>query len=183
MLAPILVLTFFASYGKLIVITTIGDNMNDITVDYLKEILNYNPDTGVFTWVKRTTRSDLLDKKAGSPHSSGYISISIHNQKKLAHRLAWLYMTGIWPINHIDHIDGNRVNNAFNNLRDVTRSENLHNVHKAKKNSKTKILGVSAHQGKWRMQIMINGVKVRISGFDTPEKAAEAYQKTKLAQS
>ena len=152
-----------------------GDNMKDITVDYLKQILNYNPDTGIFTWVKRTTRSDLLGKTAGSPHSSGYISISIHNQKRLAHRLAWLYMTGGWPINHIDHIDGDKTNNAFNNLRDITRSENLHNVHKAKKNNKVNLLGVSAHQGKWRMQIMRNGVMTRISGFDTPEQAHKAY--------
>ena len=84
-------------------------------------------------------------------------------------------MTGFWPVNHIDHIDGNRLNNKFTNLRDVTRSENLHNVHVAKKNNKINFLGVSAHQGKWRMQIMINGVCTRISGFDTPDQAHKAY--------
>lgn len=149
--------------------------MTDITVDYLKQILNYNPDTGVFTWIKRTTRADLLGKKAGSPHSSGYISITIHNKKRLAHRLAWLYMTGTWPTNHIDHIDGDKTNNAFKNLRDVTRSENLHNVYKPKKNNKINLLGVSAHQGKWRMQIMIESNINRISGFKTPEEAHQAY--------
>ena len=156
--------------------------MKDITVDYLREILNYNPDTGIFTWKKRTTRSDLLGKTAGSPHSSGYISIAILNQKRLAHRLAWLYMTGKWPVNHIDHIDGDKTNNAFSNLRDVTRSENLHNVIKPKKNNKINLLGVSAHQGKWRMQIMINGARIRASGFDTPEQAHKAYLDAKHNQ-
>lgn len=151
--------------------------MADITIDYLKKVLHYAPDTGVFTWIARATRADLIGKEAGSRHSSGYISISIHNKKRLAHRLAWLYMTGFWPVNHIDHIDGNRTNNCFNNLRDVTRSENLHNVHTAKKNNKVNLLGVSAHQGKWRMQIMINGVRTRVSGFDTPEQAHKAFMR------
>lgn len=153
--------------------------MDNITVDYLKKILSYNPDTGVFTWIKRTTRADLLGKQAGNVHSSGYVRIAIHNKKIFAHRLAWLYMMGVWPTNHIDHIDGNRTNNIFKNLRDVTRSENLHNVYKAKKNNKTNLLGVSAHQGKWRMQIMFNGVKTRVSGFDTPEQAHKAYMDIK----
>lgn len=149
--------------------------MNDITVDYLKKVLSYNPETGIFTWISRTTRADLLGKPAGSHHSSGYILIAIHNKKRLAHRLAWFYMTGVLPTNHIDHIDGNRANNSFKNLRDVSRSKNLHNVAKAKKNSKSKLLGVSAHQGKWRMQIMINRKIIRISGFATPEQAHKAY--------
>jgi hypothetical protein len=155
--------------------------MTDITIDYLKKVLHYAPDTGVFTWVARSTRTDLIGKEAGSQHSSGYLSISIHNKKRLAHRLAWLYMTGFWPVNHIDHIDGNKTNNSFNNLRDVTRSENLHNVHTAKKNNKVNLLGVSAHQGKWRMQIMINGVRTRVSGFDTPEQAHKAFMQYKDA--
>jgi hypothetical protein len=153
--------------------------MTEITIDYLKEVLIYDADTGLFTWIKRSSRADLIGKVAGSRHSSGYISISIYNKKRLAHRLAWLYMTGKWPINHIDHIDGNRFNNTFANLRDVTRSENLHNVFKAKKNNKTKLLGVSAHQGKWRMQIRVNGSNMRISGFNTPEEAHQAYLEAK----
>ena len=153
--------------------------MDDINVDYLKQILNYDANTGIFTWIKRTTRFDLIGKQAGSPHSSGYISIAIHNKKRLAHRLAWLYMKGVWPANHIDHIDGNKTNNAFNNLRDVTRSENLHNVHKAKKNNKINLLGVCAYQGKWCMQIMINRVRTRVTGFDTPEEAHKEYLKIK----
>ena len=154
--------------------------MDDIDIDYLKKILSYNANTGIFTWVKRTNRSDLIGKQAGSPHSSGYISITIHNKKRLAHRLAWFYMKGVWPVNHIDHIDGNKINNAFSNLRDVTRSENLHNVYKAKKNNKINLLGVCAYQGKWCMQITINRVRTRVTGFNTPEKAHEAYLKAKL---
>jgi hypothetical protein len=175
MLAPIFQFSFYPQYGKLIVIIKRSNIMTEITIDYLKEVLSYDANTGLFTWIKRSSRPDLIGKIAGSRHSSGYSSIAIYNKKRLAHRLAWFYMTNEWPINHIDHIDGNRLNNAFTNLRDVTRSENLHNVFKAKKNNKAAILGVSAHQGKWRMQIMVNGVTTRISGFDTPEEAHQAY--------
>lgn len=150
-----------------------------ITADHIRSVLSYDPDTGVFVWVKHTKRPDLVGKIAGGFANTGYRVIAIRNKKMLAHRLAWLYMTGYWPKEHIDHIDGNRQNNVFANLREVTRSENLQNMRHPTKANKSGFLGVSAHQGKWRVQLMTNGQRIRESGFDTPEKAYERYLELK----
>jgi hypothetical protein len=151
----------------------------DITIEYLRKSLDYDPQTGVFTWRKNNFRPDLVGKIAGSAHSAGYISIAIHNTKRLAHRLAWFYMTGFMPEHHIDHINGNKKDNSFANLRQVTRFGNLQNMRKATKANKIGFLGVSAHQGKWRAQIMVNGKMIRVSGFNTPEEAHQKYLELK----
>lgn len=151
----------------------------DITIEHLRESLDYDMQTGVFTWRKNHRRPDLIGTTAGSLHSAGYISITIHNAKRLAHRLAWFYVTGAMPEGHIDHINGNKLDNSFANLRQVTRFGNLQNMRKATKANKVGLLGVSAHQGKWRAQIMVNGKCIRESGFDTPEQAHQRYLELK----
>jgi hypothetical protein len=151
----------------------------DITIEHLRESLDYNAQTGIFTWRKNHRRPDLIGKTAGSIHSAGYISIAIHNVKRLAHRLAWFHITGAMPEGHIDHINGNKLDNSFANLRQVTRFGNLQNMRQATKANKVGLLGVSAHQGKWRAQIMVNGKRIRASGFDTPELAHQKYLELK----
>ena len=162
-------------YGKLNVMTS----KLDITIEHLRESLDYNAQTGIFTWRKNHRRPDLIGKTAGSIHSAGYISIAIHNVKRLAHRLAWFHITGAMPEGHIDHINGNKLDNSFANLRQVTRFGNLQNMRQATKANKVGLLGVSAHQGKWRAQIMVNGKRIRASGFDTPELAHQKYLELK----
>jgi hypothetical protein len=152
---------------------------SNITIEHLRESLSYDPQTGVFIWRKHNWRPDLVGKVAGSVHSAGYISIAIHNIKRLAHRLAWFYVTGEMPINHIDHINGDKTDNRFSNLRQVTRFGNLQNIRTATKANKIGLLGVSAHQGKWRTQIMANGQRIRVSGFNTPEEAHQKYLELK----
>jgi hypothetical protein len=146
-----------------------------ITADHLRAILQYDPDTGLFVWKTHYRRPDLIGKLAGSPTNTGYWAIAINNRKMLAHRLAWLYETGAFPAGHIDHKDGNKQNNRFNNLREVSRCGNLQNMRVATKASKSGFLGVSAHQGKWRVQIMVDGKRIRESGFNTPEEAHQRY--------
>ena len=162
-------------YGKLNVMTI----TSDITIEHLRESFDYNAQTGVFTWRKNHWRPDLIGKIAGSVHSAGYISIAVHNTKRLAHRLAWFYVTGKMPDGHIDHINGNKLDNSFANLRQVSRFGNLQNMRKATKANAVGLLGVSAHQGKWRAQIMVNGKRIRASGFDTPEAAHQKYLELK----
>ncbi len=145
------------------------------TIEHLKASLAYDATTGVFTWLRNDRRPDLIGKIAGSKQSMGYWAIAVHNRKVLAHRLAWLYETGVWPINHIDHINGDKLDNSFSNLREVTRYENLQNMRQPTKANKSGFLGVSAHQGKWRAQICANGKYYRKSGFDTPEEAHQYY--------
>jgi hypothetical protein len=162
-------------YGKLIVMT----KQSGITIDHLRESLDYDTQTGIFTWRRNHRRPDLIGEIAGSVHSKGYISIAIHNVKRLAHRLAWFYVTGNMPNDHIDHINGNKLDNSFANLRQVTRFGNLQNMRTATKANKVGFLGVSAHQGKWRAQIMVNGKRIRESGFNTPEEAHQRYLELK----
>jgi hypothetical protein len=150
-------------------------NDSDITLSYIRQVLLYRPTTGVFVWKERKTRQDLVGCIAGSIGSHGYLAIGIFNRKRLAHRLAWFYTTGSWPKAHIDHIDGNKRNNCFANLREVTQFGNLQNMRQASKRNKARLLGVSLHQGKWRVQIMTRGQSIRISGFNTPEEAHQKY--------
>ena len=152
---------------------------NHIPIEQLKQILRYSPENGKFVWLKHKYRPTLVGQTAGSRTVSEYWAIAINNRKILAHRLAWFYMTGEWPTEHIDHIDGNKQNNAFANLRQVTRTGNLQNMRRPTKANKCGYLGVSAHQNKWIMQIMVNGRRIRKSGFDTPEKAHQAYLEAK----
>ena len=146
-----------------------------VTAEYLRKILSYDPSTGIFIWRQKFRRTFPNGKVAGSKHSAGYISIAIFNQKRLAHRLAWLYVTGNEPTEHIDHINGQKSDNRFCNLREVTRFGNLQNIRTATKANRVGFLGVSAHQGKWRAQIMVNGKQIRASGFNTPEEAHQKY--------
>jgi hypothetical protein len=150
-----------------------------ITADHIRSILDYNPETGDFVWKTHHRRPDLIGKRAGSPTNTGYWAIAINNQKRLAHRLVWLYVTGTLPLFHIDHRDGNKQNNKFDNLREVSRFGNLQNMRQPTKANKVGFLGVSAHQGKWRVQIMVNGERIRESGFDTPEEAHQRYLELK----
>ena len=150
-----------------------------ITADHIRSVLAYDPATGDFVWKAHKRRPDLIGKRAGSPTNTGYWAIAIHNEKRLAHRLAWLYMTGKLPTNHIDHINGNKLDNRFENLREVSRFGNLQNMRKPTKANKSGFLGVCEHQNKWLVQIMVNGKRIRESGFDTPEQAHQRYLELK----
>jgi hypothetical protein len=151
------------------------------TADHVRSVLDYDPATGVFVWKAHKRRPDLIGRRAGSATSSGYWAIAICNQKRLAHRLAWLYMSGEWPRKHIDHIDGNKQDNRFENLREVDRFGNLQNMRHPTKANKSGFLGVCLHQGKWLVQIMAHGKRIRESGFDTPEAAHQRYLELKRA--
>lgn len=98
-----------------------------LTQTELKELLDYCPETGVFTYL--VTKKGWVRKgyRAGSPHNKGYRHISIGGHLWLEHRLAWLYMTGEWPEFKIDHRDGIKNNNAWMNLRAATDQQNSFN--------------------------------------------------------
>lgn len=106
-----------------------------LTQEKLKEILSYNPDTGEFTWIK--TRKDFLGTIAGSPATNGYIQIRVLGVKRQAHKLAFLWMEGIYP-EYVDHKDTVITNNSWSNLRLCDRYQNAQN----KKVSKNNALGI-----------------------------------------
>lgn len=98
-----------------------------LTKERLQELLIYNTVTGIFTWKVNRRGTAKAGTVAGRPNNKGYIDISIDGKRYKAHRLAWLYITGSWPENQIDHINRIRDDNRLANLRDVTQSENLRN--------------------------------------------------------
>jgi len=138
---------------------------NKLTQKRLKELLNYDPDTGVFTWLVGCGGVNI-GSKAGSLYSYGYIVIKINRFGYRAHRLAWLYMTGEWPEDQIDHIDHDRANNRIINLREATHTINGRNTNIAKNNT-SGIMGVNWHrwQRKWRAYISINAKPIHLGTF------------------
>ncbi len=146
-----------------------------ITSKELKKLLHYDPSTGEFTWIVTQGSANVGDK-AGTIAGQGYLQICINRKRYLTHRLAWLYIHGLWPKNSIDHIDGNPVNNKISNLREATHSQNCQNRGMTASNT-SGYCGVSLTKDrkKWRAQIRIQGQKKYLGTFDTPQQAHEAY--------
>ncbi|MCG7388320.1 HNH endonuclease [Pantoea sp. ACRSB] len=149
--------------------------MSDITADELKRLFEYNPDTGVFI-----RRKSLGPCAAGAivrtKALNGYLSVMVNGKGYLLHRLAWLITTGGWPIGQIDHVDGNRSNNAISNLRDASGSQNQYNK-KRQGNNTSGFKGVSYHKKtrRFRASINVNGKQISLGYFDTAQRAHQAY--------
>lgn len=151
-----------------------------LTSDHLKSVLHYNPDTGIFVWLKSVSSGVKAGDIAGCINNNGYSQVYIKRKLYLAHRLAWFYFYGKWPDNQIDHINGKRTDNRIVNLRDVTNRCNQEN---RKNKSKGDLpIGVFYRKDtkKYSSQITINGIRKTLGSFSTPELAHEAYLKCKL---
>jgi hypothetical protein len=154
-------------------------NDSRLTAARLKELLNYDPETGVFTWASSPHRNDLVGKQAGGVTERGYVKIRVDGTTHRAHRLAWLYVHGQWPQDRIDHINGDSTDNRISNLREAKQHENGQN-RKASKSSAAGLLGVSkAAYGKWVAVICLHRKRYHLGSFDTPEEAHQAYLKAK----
>jgi len=147
-----------------------------LDADQLRALLHYDLATGVFIWRVSTSSRACAGAVAGTINDRGYRRLQISGKRYYVHRLAWLYVTGEWPTDDIDHIDLNRANNRFSNLRPATRSQNLANTRPRTRNS-SGLKGVSWNRNahKWRADICIDG-KTRFLGyFTTPAAAHDAY--------
>lgn len=147
-----------------------------ITQSQLKELFNYDADTGIFTRIK-TICNCIAGSVAGSKHSHGYITIRVSKKRYYAHRLAWLYVYGSFPKNDIDHINGIKDDNRISNLRDVLHSVNIQNKNRALGNNTSGYLGVNFHKenNKYRATICVDGTSSHIGYFINPELAYKAY--------
>lgn len=149
--------------------------MELITFERLKELLTYDRETGVFSWIANRGRAKA-GAVAGTIHHKGYSVIQIDGHLYLAHRLAWMYETGDWPQHQIDHINGQRRDNRIANLRQATRAENVRNQKRAIHNT-SGLKGVSWHKirKKFQANIMFEGKAKHLGLFNCPTAAHFAY--------
>lgn len=150
-----------------------------LTQERLKEVLNYDEETGLFT-----RKSSLGGQRAGSVSGTerpdGYRKIIIEGRGYYAHRLAWLYVHGKWPEYVVDHINGNPRDNRIINLRDVPRKLNQQNQKTHRPKSVSQLLGVSKNGPSWAARIYdIRGKAINLGSYPTPEKAHEVYLEAK----
>ena len=148
--------------------------MTELTQARLKELLHYDAETGIFTR-KKTHGAAKEGRSAGWLDAYGYLCIQIDKRAYKSHRLAWLYMTGEWPKNQIDHRNQVKIDNKFKNLRQATHCENMRNMAFAKKNL-TGFRGVSRVGNRFQAKITVNGIPQYIGLYLTPEDASFARE-------
>lgn len=146
-----------------------------LTAERLRELVNYDPSTGIFTRRIVVGKTGKVGDVIGHIRPNGRLEVSVEGVIYLAHRVAWLYMTGSWPEEEIDHIDGDPLNNRFDNLRDISRVGNAQNQRWARSGSISGILGVHKRYHKWRAVIVVDGQSVFIGSFPSKELAQQAY--------
>lgn len=153
----------------------------DLTAERLRELLNYDPETGVFIRLCDYGTAKTGDVAGGIDH--GYIQISVLGEKHFAHRLAWLYIHAVFPANFLDHINGIRSDNRICNLREATHSENSQNQALNRRNT-SGFQGVcqDKRDGKYTARVTHHGKTFSFGYHDTPElaNAAQIAGKAKL---
>lgn len=138
-----------------------------ITQSVVREVFDYDPETGIFT--RRGGEGD-----ASSAHNAGYRTLSLAHKNLLAHRLAFLWMTGAIP-EFVDHVNGDRSDNRWCNLRAATSQINNQNIRAARSRNKSGVLGVYAYGTRWRARIVLNGITTHLGTYDTQGEAYAAY--------
>lgn len=154
-----------------------------ITQEELKNVLSYDENTGIFTRIRpHPLKKSLVNKNAGFVNKNGYVIIKIGTKAYKAHRLALLYVTGMFPDEDTDHINGNRSDNRIENLRPATRSENIQNLKNARiDNISSGLLGVSFKKSlnKYCSGIRIDGIRKHLGYYETAIEAHDVYLKEK----
>jgi hypothetical protein len=137
-----------------------------ITQSELKELLHYDPNTGIFTWKVDKAKNVKKGNIAGRKKINSYIQIQINKKLYFAHRLAWLYVHGEMPENYIDHVNGIKSDNKILNLRKATPQENQFN-RKLNKKSTSGIKGITWHKTnkRWNAVLNVNNKNIHLGSF------------------
>jgi hypothetical protein len=148
-----------------------------LTQERLKELLSYDPETGVFTNLTKRRGGGLIGDAVGYKRPEGYIQITFDYKRYFAHRLAWFYMYGYFSILQIDHINEIKDDNRIINLRLVTAKQNSQNISKPNIDNTSGFKGVSWSKPNknWRATIKISGKSKFLGSYNTPEEASEVY--------
>lgn len=157
---------------------------NSCNIQTLHELLICNPISGILTWKSRpeigrldkTWNTRYAGKTAGCLHKDGYITVSINSKTYKVHRVIWAMTYGYWPINDIDHKDGNPSNDRIGNLREATTLENGQN-RKINSNNKSGYRGVHWNKpsNKWMAMIKVKGKCIHLGYFDDIQEASQSY--------
>lgn len=172
-----------------------------VTPQELAELLSYDPETGGLTWLPRPLRffrdgegrytaaraKKIFDRQfANTPalnthNPAGYLRGNLFGRSLMSHRAAYALMTGHWPEDQIDHINGVRDDNRWVNLRPVTNRQNQHNSRSAK-NSSSRYIGVSSCRktNRWVAYICPDGRKINLGAYNTEEEAAKVRDEKAL---
>ncbi len=151
-----------------------------VSYERLREVLNYDADTGVFTWRLALSPVVNFGTVAGSVMAAGQVHIGIDGVYYMAHRLAWFYVHGVWPTKEIDHANMVKSDNRMANLRPANDQQNSAN-RRASRNNRLGVKGVGISTlrkrkpQRYRARIRVNNVLIHLGYFSTPELANAAY--------
>lgn len=152
----------------------------DLTQSIVQDFLDYDQNTGIFTWKLRPSNCVKAGDRAGSLDVQGYRRLQVCGVLHAEHRLAWLYVHGRWPTQLLDHINGKRSDNRIINLRECDDALNGQNRRDARKDNKIGLIGVSMRTNRtgtvsFRARIRVNHAMTNIGSFATAEDAHQAY--------
>lgn len=157
-----------------------------LTAERLREVVDYDPLTGIFTRKVRLAQrhqiGDRADFSINAGPMTGYRRLAVDSKRYLAHRCAWLFVHGEWPAEMLDHINGEKGENQIANLRKASAGMNVENQRRPRKDNRTsRFLGVywQAANQKWRARITTKGKAIHIGLFVDEEAAHAAYVEAK----
>jgi len=154
-----------------------------LTPERLRELMSYCPNTGVFLSLKRRGKIAPGDRVGTIRKGNGYLQICIDRKLYYAHRLAFLHMTGSFPAMHVDHINGDPLDNRFSNLREASRSVNSQNMRRPMRHNTSGPLGVTKANQKngFVAKISADGKTIHLGTYKTAADAHQAYLSAKRA--
>jgi HNH endonuclease/AP2 domain len=148
---------------------------NDLTAEAVRRLFIYDPYSGLLQYRERGPRRPRGWFAGAKDPKSGYLRVQVGLRKYLVARLAWLWMTGQWPKDDVDHVDLDRTNNRWGNLRPATRAQNIVNSG-LRATNKSGFKGVSFKNGRWRATIRTGGRCLHLGYFPSPEEASRVYE-------
>ena len=142
----------------------------------LLQLLHYDPQTGLFTWLVQYNSRTTVGSVAGCLDDKGYRKIQLFGKQYYSGRLAWFYMAKQWPSCLIDHKDGDQANDAWSNLREATYGESTHNRYLPVGESRLRgVRRVHSNPFKWEARIAVGYHRMSLGTFDSAEEAHAAY--------
>jgi hypothetical protein len=152
-----------------------------LTPQRLRQLLDYDPQTGIFRWKVSRGRFARPGGIAGTDSHAGYMVITVDRNRVYAHRLAWFYAHGEWP-EYIDHINHNPSDNRLCNLRAVDNPQNMHNLNGPPRHNTSGVIGVSRHSTNmaWVAEIWVRGKKKYLGSFRDFDEAVAARKSAEV---